>query len=103
MLDGKSHHNPSLQALADEGFTVFMLPSYRKLSLNNHSIDLPLNLFTSSVLEKPQQNRDNFWKKDLLTVNVGDEVAIKKFGSGRCTPLPPQYLSLVFDLICGVR
>ncbi|EIV3314558.1 hypothetical protein L7502_002022 [Escherichia coli] len=30
------------------------------------------------------QNRDNFWEKGSITaVNVGDEVAIKKFGSGR--------------------
>ncbi|EIW2791298.1 MULTISPECIES: hypothetical protein [Shigella] len=29
------------------------------------------------------QNRDNFWEKGSITaVNVGDEVAIKKFGSG---------------------
>ncbi|KEK88758.1 hypothetical protein AC35_0785 [Escherichia coli 3-475-03_S3_C2] len=37
------------------------------------------------------QNRDNFWEKGSITaVNVGDEVAIKKFGSGGCTPPRPD-------------
>ncbi|EZK12616.1 hypothetical protein AB53_3377 [Escherichia coli 2-005-03_S1_C3] len=37
------------------------------------------------------QNRDNFWEKGSITaVNVGDEVAIKKFGSGGCTPHRPD-------------